>query len=226
MDEKKIIEGKIKSNLLFRILLSLGIVLFGLGLVYCGIRFNTGEFYKDYGFGNGLMLPYKFEDSGYTYFSLLISALCFERETTVGLLVFLGIILVLISLFVNFMMSKCAIMVTDKRVIGKANFGKRVDLPLNQVSAVAQGLFSSIAVATSSGRIHFWCLENRDDVFEELSNLIRNFQIQKSDVSTKENTIVQQVSNADELKKYKDLLDSGIITQEEFDAKKKQLLGL
>ena len=33
-------------------------------------------------------------------------------------------------------------------------------------------------------------------------------------------------SNADELKKYKDLLDQGVITQEEFDAKKKQLLGL
>ena len=31
---------------------------------------------------------------------------------------------------------------------------------------------------------------------------------------------------ADELKKYKELLDTGVITQEEFDAKKKQLLGL
>jgi predicted Zn-dependent peptidase len=37
---------------------------------------------------------------------------------------------------------------------------------------------------------------------------------------------IQETSNADELKKYKDLLDSRIITQEEFDAKKKQLLGL
>jgi len=34
------------------------------------------------------------------------------------------------------------------------------------------------------------------------------------------------VSAADELKKFKELLDMGIITQEEFDAKKKQLLGL
>lgn len=34
------------------------------------------------------------------------------------------------------------------------------------------------------------------------------------------------VSVADELKKFKELLDMGIITQEEFDAKKKQLLGL
>lgn len=33
-------------------------------------------------------------------------------------------------------------------------------------------------------------------------------------------------SAADEIKKFKELLDCGIITQEEFDAKKKQLLGL
>lgn len=35
-----------------------------------------------------------------------------------------------------------------------------------------------------------------------------------------------EASQADELKKFKDLLDSGVISQEEFDAKKKQLLGL
>ena len=34
------------------------------------------------------------------------------------------------------------------------------------------------------------------------------------------------VSAADELRKFKELLDSGVISQEEFDAKKKQLLGL
>lgn len=38
--------------------------------------------------------------------------------------------------------------------------------------------------------------------------------------------VSQAPSSADELKKYKDLLDSGVISQEEFDAKKKQLLGL
>lgn len=39
-------------------------------------------------------------------------------------------------------------------------------------------------------------------------------------------TVVQQVSAADELKKFKELLDIGVITQEEFDAKKKELLGI
>lgn len=36
----------------------------------------------------------------------------------------------------------------------------------------------------------------------------------------------QKISEADELSKYKELLDNGVISQEEFDAKKKQLLGL
>jgi hypothetical protein len=39
-------------------------------------------------------------------------------------------------------------------------------------------------------------------------------------------TSAPAVSNADELKKFKELLDGGVITQEEFDEKKKQLLGL
>lgn len=39
-------------------------------------------------------------------------------------------------------------------------------------------------------------------------------------------TTAPSVSAADELKKFKELLDMGVITQDEFDAKKKQLLGL
>ena len=42
-------------------------------------------------------------------------------------------------------------------------------------------------------------------------------------------TVIQQTaapSAADELKKFKELLDMGAISQEEYDAKKKQLLGL
>ena len=38
--------------------------------------------------------------------------------------------------------------------------------------------------------------------------------------------VMQQTSAADEIIKFKNLLDMGVITQEEFDAKKKQLLGL
>ncbi|MDO4744896.1 MAG: SHOCT domain-containing protein, partial [Clostridia bacterium] len=49
-------------------------------------------------------------------------------------------------------------------------------------------------------------------------------QAQKSTVETTKSQSAFSV--ADELKKFKELLDMDIITQEEFDAKKKQLLGL
>ncbi len=45
-------------------------------------------------------------------------------------------------------------------------------------------------------------------------------------LTIKESKNTQTDSNADEINKLKNLLDNGVITQEEFEAKKKQLLGL
>lgn len=48
----------------------------------------------------------------------------------------------------------------------------------------------------------------------------------EAEKSTRSSSYASQLSAADELKKFKELLDGGVINQEEFDAKKKQLLGL
>lgn len=45
-------------------------------------------------------------------------------------------------------------------------------------------------------------------------------------INSKTSTKTTSISAADEILKFKELLDQGILTQEEFDAKKKQLLGL
>ena len=45
-------------------------------------------------------------------------------------------------------------------------------------------------------------------------------------LNKEKNVSTNNISSADELKKYKELLDAGIITAEEFEAKKKQLLGI
>lgn len=51
--------------------------------------------------------------------------------------------------------------------------------------------------------------------------------MQKSVSTTNPQVIDNTVLGAaEELKNYKELLDNGVITQEEFDAKKTQLLGL
>ena len=123
--------------------------------------------------------------------------------------------------------SSVELIVTDKRVHGKTSFGKRVDLPLDSISAVSTAVMKTIAVTTSSGAIKFALIANRDEVHNAISALLIDRQDKKNataSVTNITNEILQ--SDADELKKFKELLDCGIITQEEFDAKKKKLLGL
>ncbi len=110
--------------------------------------------------------------------------------------------------------------ITESRVIGKLK-NNRVDLPINQISAIGTLAFNGISINTSSGKIEFPYLINREEVYNCLSELIRRQNQPSNVIST------QAVGTASEqLIELKKLLDSGIITEEEFDAKKKQLLGL
>lgn len=59
----------------------------------------------------------------------------------------------------------------------------------------------------------------------EITNKIKN-AIYEAQSYEKITPSTASFSSADELKKYKELLDTGIISQEEFDFKKKQLLGM
>lgn len=140
----------------------------------------------------------------------------------------IGVILAAISILtLTFYLysSKMQLIVTDKRVYGKTAFGKQVDLPLDSISAVGTSMLKGITVATSSGKIKFLGISNRDDIHKVISQLLIERQNKKE--ATPVTHVTQQAqSSADELKKYKELLDNDIISQEEFDAKKKQLLGL
>ena len=120
-----------------------------------------------------------------------------------------------------FALSSCEMVITDKRVYGKAAFGQSVDLPLDKISATASGILKSISVSTASGRIAFWLLENQSELHSSITTLLLERQQKKDSVSS-----IASISVADELQKFKELLDKGIITQEEFDTKKKELLGI
>ena len=132
--------------------------------------------------------------------------------------------LVIIGTLIYVITSKIELIVTDKRVYGTAIFSKRVDLPLDMISAVGTSAFKGVAVTTSSGAIKFVFIKNNYEIHKAISNLL----IQRQDNAASKNVLIRESnnSNADELKKFKELLDQGIISQEEFDAKKKQLLGL
>ena len=130
------------------------------------------------------------------------------------------ILLCIIGAIISYIWLKdCELVVSDKRIYGKAAFGRSVNLPIDMISATSTGMFNSLSVSTSSGRITFYLLGNIEELNSAITNLLFNRQETSKNIDS-------NISKTDELKKYKDLLDSGIITQEEFDAKKKQLLGL
>lgn len=132
---------------------------------------------------------------------------------------YISVALAIVAWCLIFIIANCEIIVSNKRVYGKAGFGKRVDIPLDSISAIGMAWNKSITVTSSSGKISFFAIKNRDEIFKVISELL---------LARQDNAYVHQQpqSSTDELKKFKELFDSGVITQEEFEAKKKQLLGL
>lgn len=128
------------------------------------------------------------------------------------------------SLIFYLWLSKCSLTITDKRVYGRGAFGKRIDLPVDSISSVGASALKGISMGTSSGRVKFKLIKNRDEMHGVISELLKNRQSQS--VAAVPMVTAPSGSAADELKKYKELLDNGVITQDEFDKKKNQLLGL
>lgn len=127
---------------------------------------------------------------------------------------FIGLLYLLFFL----MLKKMHVIITDKRVTGTTYFGRKIDLPLDSISAVGSSWLKGIKVSTSSGKVSFLFIEKSNEVYELLRQLLidRQEKLQKINPS---------ISHADELIKYKELLDNGIITKEEFEIFKQQLFN-
>lgn len=148
-----------------------------------------------------------------------------ETFTPYAWALIVGILLITVGILALAFMAGSKLHVTDKRVYGSIGIFKRVDIPIDSISSVAKiGWLMGVSVSSSSGTLRFMYLANAKEIHNVLSEII--IERQKNKPETNTTTIVQNSDEADKLKKYKELLDSGVITQEEFEAKKKQLLGL
>ena len=140
-----------------------------------------------------------------------------NRNKIIIIFTLLGLFFGLLILFLSVINSK--IFVTNKRVYGISMFYHRIDLPLDSISMVSTSFLHGIAVGTSSGTIHFLGILNKLEIHKEISKLLNNRQIDNEKNNINDNEDLTKI-----LKQYKELLDSGIITQEEFESKKAQLL--
>lgn len=97
------------------------------------------------------------------------------------------------------------------------------DIPILEIKSVIQGRQgvskNVIVITTIKGDTFKFAVTK----YQEWDIAFRNAM--SGDVNNIDSSNLN-VSAADEIGKFKQLLDSGAITQEEFDAKKKQLLGI
>lgn len=130
---------------------------------------------------------------------------------------------------IYWILSKCELVITESSVKGKTLLGKEVTLPLYMITAYStQKFMSTIIVSTASGFTRFAMIQNYEMMGRVLSQKISERQaatpVQVASVATA--PAASNNSSMNDLVTLKSYLDQGIITQEEFDAKKKQILGL
>ncbi|MBQ4057332.1 MAG: SHOCT domain-containing protein [Lachnospiraceae bacterium] len=134
--------------------------------------------------------------------------------------------LTLISILAFVYSFKSSIVVTDKRVYGVSTFGRRVDIPIQAISSAENGMIGCINIVAFSKKISFVALENNNEVCKVIWDLISEKDKQSNNKIV---DVIQEDKNGldiDDLRKYKSLLDDGIISQEEFEVKKQQILRL
>lgn len=113
------------------------------------------------------------------------------------------------------------LIVNESGIKGKATIGKEIDISIDRIASVKKSFLKGVIVITNGQeKIKFRLMKNHNEIIEAIS---KGINTKSMNALKRENS---SESSADQIKKYKELLDDGIISQEEFDAKKKQLLGL
>lgn len=120
---------------------------------------------------------------------------------------------------------------TNKRLIFLDKgmiFGlKHVDIPIDKINSISYKkgmLLGEIIVHHGSAEMKIKNIMK--DTLNPMTDAI-NTEIDNHKLASNNRTVQESGNSAaDEILKFKELLDADIITQEEFDAKKKELLGL
>lgn len=155
---------------------------------------------------------------------LLLGILVFSMATD-GDTALCGSILIIIGLSValyyilKFGLIK--VVVTDKMVKVKGyELTKNLEIPIDSISSVGEdGFFvKQLSIASATGK---FVLPIQDHI--EVKNIITKLLTERRSAQT-----VSSNSNSvtNELGQYKEMFDKGMITQEDYENKKKQILGL
>lgn len=218
MENNYIIRGNFEKKKTSLVLSVIGVINIIIGIAFSIWVFfneNTKYYYSYYPVKQYEYVPYYKCDKYYLFF--------FHegRHEGFGYFIVLGLLFILTAIIISWRIGKCNLTITDKFIKGQTFTGSKITLPTETITAIEEvKLFNGIKIISASKKITFTSLNNAQDICKVISQLIV-----RDDKYEKEENKINSSTNVDELKKYKELLDIGAITQEEFEAKKKELLN-
>ena len=151
----------------------------------------------------------------------------------IGAIISLFTLLYLLFFYLNKSSAKqCSLILDDKGINGKRKtlFScKELRLPMNKIDSITiqRGILDricggkTIAIRSASGLINFPWVQNAQEFVDMTLE-----EIQKYDEAVELKNTAESSDEFEKVKKLKELQQQGLLTEEEFEAKKKQLLGL
>lgn len=152
------------------------------------------------------------------FFDYLISYMLFEVGRPVVILCFYIIIVLAFAVTVICVGDRrSALTVGDTFVTCQKGAGKSMQVMFKDIISVETTGLKGLKLSGSGIKFKIILIKN--------GAILKSAIMDKKIASSNESN-VSDIKGTDTIKKYKELLDSGVITQEEFDTKKKQLLNL
>ena len=108
----------------------------------------------------------------------------------------------------------------------------KLTIPCNEIDTISNlvgpgPLANGVVTVTHKGKSHVIPYAKRDaNKVKEFIDHVEELRRQRLEAVKSPAASPAAASPADEIKKYKELMDMGVISQEEFETKKKQLLNL
>lgn len=151
-------------------------------------------------------------------------------DYTINSMLILFIIWVVLALLLGtlnlcyYVDTKKAMIIDTDRIVCKKGKKTAKEFLVKDIKSVELASMKGLMIRGNGFKYKIKLLSNADELKTTIMDSLATLPTENITATEIKQEILP--SNADELKKYKELLDSGIITQEEFDSKKKQLLGL
>lgn len=149
-----------------------------------------------------------------------------EHTVLTNYVIFFAFLLLLICVIITKEVNKKnklqEIILREDAVDCKLNKKKNVVIPYDRISSIKKSSYRGVEIKTPGTKVKISMLKNQVEIINKITDSINT--LKRVAVVSASSPVEQFSENTTKILQFKSLLDAGVITQEEFERKKKDLL--